>query len=166
MDKKSKASTVAEYLEQLPEDRRNVVGAMRKVVRRYLPKGYKESIQYGSLAYVVTLEKFTAGYLNRKIEALPYICLASQKNYISLHLMGLYGDGESNFRKDFKASGKRLDMGKCCVRFRSIDDLPLDVVGKAISRFSVDQWVAWCQKAWDRPKKTAAKSNTTSKKNP
>src|SRR5215207_6120377 len=124
---KSKATTVEQYLESLPETRRAAIEAVRKVILRNLPKGYEEVLQYGMLGYVVPLKTFPQGYLNRMNEPLPYICLASQKNYMSIYMMSVYGDEESKFREEYGATGKRLDMGKCCVRFRTLDDLPLDV---------------------------------------
>jgi hypothetical protein len=138
---KSKASTVEEYLEGLPEDRRAALVAVRKVILKNLPKGYEEVLQYGMPAYVVPLTVFPAGYLNRKNEPLPYICLASQKNYMSIYMMSVYGAAEAEFRSEYKATGKRLDMGKCCVRFRKLEDLPLDVIGKAVARYPMKKWI-------------------------
>jgi Domain of unknown function (DU1801) len=144
---KSKASTVEEYLAGLPEDRRAAIQAVRKVILKNLPKGYEEVLQYGVLGYVVPLKVFPSGYLNRKNEPLPYICLASQKNYMSIYMMSVYGDAEAEFRKEYKATGKRLDMGKCCVRFRKLEDLPLDVIGKAVARYPMKKWIEICVSA-------------------
>jgi Domain of unknown function (DU1801) len=144
---KSKASTVEEYLAGLPEDRRAAIQAVRKVILKNLPKGYEEVLQYGVLGYVVPLKVFPSGYLNRKNEPLPYICLASQKNYMSIYMMSVYGDAEAEFRKEYQATGKRLDMGKCCVRFRKLEDLPLDVIGKAIARYPMKKWIEICVSA-------------------
>jgi len=141
---KSKASTVEEYLAGLPEDRRAAIQAVRKVILKNLPKGYEEVLQYGVLGYVVPLKVFPSGYLNRKNEPLPYICLASQKNYMSIYMMSVYGDAEAKFRKEYQATGKRLDMGKCCVRFRKLEDLPLDVIGKAVARYPMKKWIEIC----------------------
>ena len=142
---KSKATTIDEYLKQLPEDRRTAIEAVRKVILKSLPKGYEEVLQYGILGYVVPLKVFPAGYLNRKTEPLPYICLASQKNYMSIYLMSVYGDDETQFRKEYQAAGKRLDMGKCCVRFRKLEDLPLDVIGRAVARYPMKKWIEICE---------------------
>ena len=142
---KSKASTVEEYLAGLPEDRRAAIQAVRKVILKNLPKGYEEVLQYGVLGYVVPLKVFPSGYLNRKNEPLPYICLASQKNYMSIYMMSVYGDAEAKFRKEYQATGKRLDMGKCCVRFRKLEDLPLDVIGKAVARYPMKKWIDICE---------------------
>ena len=141
---KSKASTVEEYLAGLPEDRRAAIQAVRKVILKNLPKGYEEVLQYGVLGYVVPLKVFPSGYLNRKNEPLPYIALASQKNYMSIYMMSVYGDAEAKFREEYQATGKRLDMGKCCVRFRKLEDLPLDVIGKAVARYPMKKWIEIC----------------------
>jgi len=141
---KSKASTVEEYLAGLPEDRLAAIQAVRKVILKNLPKGYEEVLQYGVLGYVVPLKVFPSGYLNRKNEPLPYICLASQKNYMSIYMMSVYGDAEAKFREEYQATGKRLDMGKCCVRFRKLEDLPLDVIGKAVARYPMKKWIEIC----------------------
>ena len=141
---KSKASTVEEYLAGLPEDRLAAIQAVRKVILKNLPKGYEEVLQYGVLGYVVPLKVFPSGYLNRKNEPLPYIALASQKNYMSIYMMSVYGDAEAKFREEYQATGKRLDMGKCCVRFRKLEDLPLDVIGKAVARYPMKKWIEIC----------------------
>lgn len=141
---KSKATTVEEYLAQLPVDRRDAMETVRKVILKNLPTGYEEVLQYGMLGYVVPLKVFPAGYLNRKNEPLPYVCLASQKNYMSIYLMSAYGDEEARFRRDYEATGKRLDMGKSCVRFKKLEDLPLEVIGKAVARYPVKKWIEIC----------------------
>ena len=114
---KSHATTVDEYLEQLPPDRRTPMLAVRKVILDNLPKGYEEVMQYGMLGFVVPLRTYPPGYQNRKSDPIPYVCLASQKNYMSIYLMTVYGDAEGEFRKAYLATGKPLNMGKCCVRF-------------------------------------------------
>src|SRR5262245_39329359 len=101
---KSTASTVNEYLADLPEDRRSALQAVRKTILKHLPEGYKEVLQYGMIGYVVPLKDFPAGYLNRKDEPVPYICLASQKNYMSIYLMSVYGPGEAQFRQEYSRS--------------------------------------------------------------
>jgi hypothetical protein len=150
---KSKATTVNEYLEQLPEDRRAALQAVREVVLKHLPKGYEEVLQYGMLAYVVPLKAFPAGYLNRKNEPVAYVCLASQKNYMSLYLMSVYGDAEGKFRKEYEATGKKLDMGKSCVRFKKVEELPLEVIGKAVAKWPMKGFIAMCEEAWKNRKR-------------
>ena len=138
---RSEATTVEEYLDELTDDRRETVEAVRDVVRANLPDGYEETVQFGMISYVVPLERYPKTY-NR--QALQYAALASQKNYVSLYLMNVYGNQETErwFLDSYKASGKRLDMGKSCVRFKSVEDLPLDLVGEAIARTSVDAYIA------------------------
>ena len=138
---RSAAQTVEDYLDELTDDRRETVEAVRDVVKANLPDGYEETVQFGMISYVVPLERYPKTY-NR--QALQYAALASQKNYVSLYLMNVYGNQETErwFLDSYKASGKRLDMGKSCVRFKSVEDLPLDLVGEAIARTSVDDYIA------------------------
>ncbi|HYD91684.1 MAG TPA: DUF1801 domain-containing protein, partial [Flavobacterium sp.] len=129
----SQAKTVKEYLDQLPSEQRGELEAVRKVVRKNLPKGYVETMQYSMITYVVPLKIYPTGYLGKKDVPLPYIGLASQKNYLSLYLMNIYGDHKLReaFLKAYKKSGKKLDMGKSCLRFKKAADLSLDVIGEA-----------------------------------
>lgn len=131
----SKAKTVSEYLKGLPSDRRAALSTVRNVILKNLPKGYEESMQYGMISYGVSLNRYPAGYLGDPTKPLPYAALGSQKNYMAIYLMNIYGDKKAEvwFRKAFKDAGKKLNMGKSCVRFKKIEDLPLDVIGKAIA---------------------------------
>ncbi len=131
----SKAKTVKEYLVSLPQDKRTSIEAVRKVILKNLPKGYKETMQYGMISYVVPLTMYKEGYLGKKDTPLPYISLASQKNYFALYMLNIYGDkkAENWFKVSYKETGKKLDMGKSCIRFKKSDDLPLDVIGKAVA---------------------------------
>ena len=128
----SKATTVADYLAELPADRRKTLSAVRAVVRKNLPKGYKESIGYGMICYTVPLSIYPQTY---NCQPLCYAALAAQKNYCAIYLMNVYGDAPTAkaFREGFKRAGKKLDMGKSCVRFKTADDLPLDVIGRTIA---------------------------------
>jgi hypothetical protein len=146
---KNNAKTVQEYLDSLPPDRRVAIQAVRKVILENLPQGYEEMMQYGMIGYAVPLSIYPPGYHCQKNMPLPYAALASQKNYMSLYLCNIYGHKptEQWFRKAYKASGKRLDMGKSCVRFKKVEDLPLDVIGQAIARTSVKQYIDFCEKA-------------------
>ncbi len=143
---RSEATTVEEYLDELADDRRATLEAVRDVVRANLPDGYEETVQFGMISYVVPLERYPKTY-NR--QALQYAALASQKNYVSLYLMNVYGNEETEswFVNSYRASGKRLDMGKACVRFKRIDDLPLDLIGETIARTPVDDFIALYEKA-------------------
>lgn len=131
----SKAATVAQYLKELPADRRAALEAVRKVVNANLDKDYEEGMQYGMIGWYVPHRVYPAGYHCDPKQPLPFAALASQKNYMSLYLMGMYGDaeGEGWLRRKFELAGKKLDMGKCCIRFKKLEELPLDVIGEAIA---------------------------------
>jgi len=132
----SQPATVEEYLAGLPEDRRAAISAVRDVIRANLPDGYVETVQYGGIGYVVPHTLFPPGYHCDPTQPLTLAILASQKNYMSLYLMTVYGDAATAewFRAAYAASGKKLDMGKSCVRFKKLEDLPLDVIGQVIAR--------------------------------
>ena len=136
----SKATTVDQYLDELPPDRRETVAAIRDLVLENLPAGYEETMSFGMIGYVVPLEIQPETYNGQPLE---YVALASQKNYISLYLMNVYGHKETQewFLKAYKASGKKLNMGKSCVRFKKIDDLPLDVIARVVSLTPMDEFV-------------------------
>ena len=135
------AKSPDEYLADLPADRRASIAAVRAVVRKNLPKGYSEFVSWGMLNYGIPLSRFPNTYNG---QPLCYAAIAAQKNYCSLYLMSVYGDKkhEARLRDGFKAAGKKLDMGKSCVRFKSPEDLPLDVVGELIASVSVEKWIA------------------------
>lgn len=138
---KSAAATPDEYLASLPEDRRAALTAVRNVVNRNLPDGYREGIAYGMIGWYVPLERFPNTYNG---QPLGLAALANQKQYMSLYLHSVYGDPatEAWFRDRWARSGKRLDMGKSCVRFRRLDDLALDVVGETIARADIATFLA------------------------
>jgi hypothetical protein len=148
----SGADSVQAYLAELPDDRREIVEAVRSVVLENLPVGFEEGMQYGMIGYYVPLERYPVTYNG---QPLGIAALASQKRHLSLYLMGIYGDdGESSwFRERWAETGKRLDMGKSCVRFRRLDDLAIDVVGEAIARTSVDDFI----RAYERNRGIAPK---------
>lgn len=106
--------------------------------------GYEETMQYGMISYVIPMEKYPTTY-NKK--PLTFVSLASQKNYIALYLMNVYGDEEEEFKKNYIATGKKLDMGKSCVRFKSLDDLPLKLISKTITRTSIAQFIERYEKS-------------------
>lgn len=151
----SRANTVEEYLAELPHDRREAINAVRKVIIKHLPAGIEEIMQYGMISYVVPFRLFPAGYHCDPTQPLCFAGLASQKNYMALYLMTVYGHKETAdwFVKSYKASGKKLDMGKSCVRFKRLEDLPLSVIGQAIARVSVDKYV----KAYEASRKRVKK---------
>jgi hypothetical protein len=137
----SKAATAEEYLQELPEDRRAVVSAVRDVVLRNLPAGYREMMGYGMITWGIPLEEYPDTY-NR--QPLGYAALAAQKNYYALYLMSPYMDPaqKEGLRDEFKKAGKKLDMGKSCLRFKKLEDLPLDVVGRVIASTAPKEYVA------------------------
>ena len=137
---RSKATTVKEYLDELPEDRRKALSKVRSAIRKNLPKGFEEAMNWGMITYQVPLSVYPDKY-NK--QPLMYAALASQKNYISLYLTAVYMDekAQKEFEKEYQATGKRLDMGKSCVRFRKLDDLPLSLVAKAIASYDLDTFI-------------------------
>ena len=152
----SQAKTVEEYLQALPGDRRAAIGAVREVILSNLPKGYEECMNYGMIGYVVPHSLYPAGYHCDPKQPLPFACLGSQKNHIAIHLMNVYGDPatEKWFRKAWQASGKKLDMGKACVRFKKLQDVPLNVIGQVIARTPVKNYIDRIEKMLaTRPKK-------------
>ena len=136
----SKATTVEQYLQSLPPDRRIAIAAVRTSILKHLPPGYVETIGFGMIAYVVPLARFPKTYNG---QPLTIAGLASQKNYMSAYLLNLYGNSPTLkwFTEEFKKAGKKLDMGKCCVRFKSLDDLPVELIGETVGRCSVDQLI-------------------------
>lgn len=136
----SKATTVDEYLDELDADRRDAISIVREVVLENLPDGYEEMMLFGMITYAIPLSIFPDTY-NK--QPLMYAALASQKRHMALYLTNVYGDGslEEWFRERYKATGKRLDMGKSCVRFRKLDDLPLDLVGETIAMTPIDEFL-------------------------
>ena len=143
---RSRATTVQEYLASLPEDRRAALNAVRKVTLASLDKDYEEGLQYGMIGYYVPHRVHPAGYHCDPKQPLPFAALGSQKNHMSLHLMCLYLDSEQAqwFKSAWAKSGKKLDMGKACLRFKRIDDLALDVIGEAIRRVPAKKYIACC----------------------
>ena len=141
---KSDAQTVDEYLAGLPEDRRAAIEAVRAVVRKNLSSGYEEGMQYGMIGYYVPHSVYPPGYHCDRKQPLPFASLASQKNYMAVYLMCIYGNAEHEawFREAWAATGKKLNMGKSCVRFKRIDDLALNVIGGAIKRVPAKKFIA------------------------
>jgi hypothetical protein len=145
----SKATTVDEYLAGLPEDRRKAIETVRRIVLDNLDKDYEEGIQYGMIGYYVPHRVYSAGYRCDPKQPLPFAGLASQKNYMSLYLMCTYGNTEhaSWFQQAWAKTGKKLDMGKSCVRFKKVEDLALDVIAEAIKRVPARKYIEYCEAA-------------------
>jgi len=140
----AKPATVAAYLDALPPDRRAALSAVRDAVNRGLPKGYEEGIQYGVIGWCVPHRVYPPGYHCDPSVGLPFAALASTKSGMSLHLMSVYGDAAQRkwFEAAWKKTGKRLDMGQACVRFKRLEDVPLEVVEQVVARTPVDAYVA------------------------
>ena len=137
---KTATPTMHEYLSALPEDRRAAISAVRYLVNRKLPPGYRETVTQDTIVWIVPLEACPDTYNG---QPLTYAALANQKNYMALYLMTVYGDPkvEAAFRDGFAKAGKRLDMGKSCIRFRKVEDLHLPAVGRAVAACSMDEFV-------------------------
>jgi hypothetical protein len=141
---RSSATTVDQYLAELPAERREVIASIRNLILENLPPGYEEVMNWGSITYQVPLSRYPKTY-NR--QPLMYVGLAAQKNYYTLYLLSVYGEGEARLRQAFEKAGRKLDMGKSCVHFRSVDDLPLDVIAKVVGETSVDDHIAQYERA-------------------
>lgn len=140
----SKAATVPEYLASLPEDRRAILDSLRAIILKNIDKGFEERMGYGMMGYAVPHSIFPAGYHCDPKQPLPFAGMASQKQGISLYMMGLYMDPSLKnwFVTAWKATGKKLDMGAACIRFKRLEDVPLDVVAEAFRRMKLKQYVA------------------------
>jgi Domain of unknown function (DU1801) len=138
---KSNAATVEEFIAELSEDRRKVIAAVRSVIRRNLPKGYREAMNWGMIAYEVPLERYPDTY-NK--QPLCYAALASQKNYHAVYLDCFEAGPERDekLRAEFAKAGKKLDMGKACIRFKKLEDLALDVIGRVIGETPIEMFIA------------------------
>ena len=138
------SSTVAEFFAALPVDRRAAISVVRKTINDNLPDGYEEGMQFGMISWYVPLSMYPAGYGENPKVPLPLVALASQKSGMVLHFLCFYGHPtlSSWFVREYKKSGKKLDMGKGCVRFKSLDDLALDVVGRTVARVPVAEHIA------------------------
>ena len=156
----SSAKTVDEYLKSLPADRRAAINAVRKVILANLPEGFEECMSYGMIGYVVPHRIYPNGYHCDPSLPLPFANLASQKNHMALYLMCCYGDKATDqwFREAWEAAGKKLDMGKSCVRFKKLEDVSLEVIGQVIARVPVKNYIARMEQILgERPRKAAKK---------
>ncbi len=161
--KKDAPADAREYLARLPEDRGATLGRLRNIVRENLPRGFEETIELGMIAYVVPLSRYPKTYNGRPL----LLCaLASQKNHLALYLTGLYADEgrREAFESAFRKAGKKLDAGKSCVRFGTLDDLALGAVTSAIEGLSVDDLIALHEATHGASKKAAIGKAAVSKK--
>jgi hypothetical protein len=156
----SKAKNVADYLAELPADRRSAIEAVRTVILEHLDAGYEEGMQYGMIGYFVPHSVFPAAYHCDPKQPLPFAGLASQKNHMSLYLGRVYGhEGEETwFRDAWARTGKKLDMGKTCIRFKRVEDLALNVIAEAIRRARLKEYIAFYESSISKLKRPPSKS--------
>ena len=147
----SKETTPAAYLASLPAERRAVIAAVRKVVRQHLPDGYVETMNWGMLSYEIPLSRYPVTY-NK--QPLSYIGLAAQKNNYALYMMSVHGDKwlRDTLRASYEAAGRKLDMGKCCLRFKRLEELPLDIIGEIVAATPVETMIAYYASAPQKKK--------------
>ncbi|MEI8383537.1 MAG: DUF1801 domain-containing protein [Planctomycetota bacterium] len=158
----SKATTVDAYLSELSSERRVSLEAVRKVILANLDHDYEEGMQYGMIGYFIPHRVYPAGYHCDPKQPLPFVGLASQKNYMSLYMMCLYSDGPLSqwFQAEWKKTGKKLDMGKSCIRFKKSDDLALEVIGEAIRRVPASKYIEIYESAFVKKQPATVKSST------
>lgn len=156
---KSEAKTVTQYLASLPPDRRKAMKAVRAVILKNLPKGYTEGMASGAIGYFVPHSLYPPGYHCDPTQPLPFAGLASQKNHVGIYLMCIYSDPKHDawFRKAWAKTGKKLDMGKSCVRFKKLDDVALEVVGEAVRRVPVQKFIEFYESSIPASRRQAAK---------
>ena len=149
----SKATTVESYINDLIEERKNIINELRKVILKNLPKGFDEGMGYGMIGYFVPHSIYPNGYHCDPKQPLPFLSMASQKNFIALYHMGIYMNPTlmdwftAEYAKRVKG---KLDMGKSCIRFKKMDAIPFDLIGELASKMSVDEWIACYEKALKR----------------
>ncbi|HLP50751.1 MAG TPA: DUF1801 domain-containing protein [Chitinophagales bacterium] len=145
----SNALTPEDYLESLPEERKAAMTQLRKVILKNLPKGFKETMSYGSLGYVVPHSLYPAGYHCDPKLPLPFLAIASQKNFIAVYHMGIYADPKllEWFTTEYaKASKFKLDMGKSCIRFKKPEQIPFKLIGELASKMAPKDWIEMYEK--------------------
>jgi uncharacterized protein YdhG (YjbR/CyaY superfamily) len=152
---RSSASTVEEYLVELPEERREAIQAVRRIILENLPEGYEEAMNWGMITYQVPLETYPDTYNG---QPLMYAALSSQKNHMAVYLTGIYMDegARAEFEAAYRATGKRYDAGKSCARFRKLEDLPLELIGESIARLSVAEFVEQMEEVHPGRKRSGA----------
>ncbi|MES1220396.1 MAG: DUF1801 domain-containing protein [Bacteroidota bacterium] len=149
----SKASSPEEYIAEIPADRQAAFKKLRQTIKKNLPKGFKEEMSYGMIGYVIPHDKYPAGYHCNPSLPLPFMNIASQKNFIAVYNMGVYANPA--LLKWFidahaKASPKKLDMGKSCIRYKKPEDIPFELIGELASKISPDEWIALYEKNYKR----------------
>ena len=145
--------TVKEYLNEIPEERKEAIAKLRAVIKENIPIGFQECINYGMIGYVVPHSLYPSGYHCNPKDPLPFIGFASQKNFISFYHMGIYADQNllNWFTSEFpKHSKKKLDMGKNCIRFKKPDDIPFDLLAELVRKISPADWITLYEQNFKR----------------
>lgn len=145
----SKATTVKQYMAELPADRQKPMAELRKVIKKNIPKGFKEEMSYGMVGYVVPHSKYPAGYHCKPTDPLPFMNVASQKNFIAVYHMYVYSEPKLHkwFTEEYaKLNIGKLDMGKSCIRFKNPDKIPYKLIGELASKITPDEWIATYEK--------------------
>ncbi|HEY4330227.1 MAG TPA: DUF1801 domain-containing protein [Phycisphaerae bacterium] len=157
---KSSVTAVEEFIAALPEDRRHAVSAVRTAILKTIPPGYEEMILMGGISYAIPLSRFPKTYNGYP---LTIACITSTKSHMAVHLMGIYGSAKLRdwFVAEYKKSGKKFDAGKACVRFKKLEDLPVDLIAQTAGRVSVEQFIAVHEQA--QAMKKAAKGKAPRK---
>ena len=151
----SKSKTVPEYIDSLPPERKQIINSIRKVIRKNLPKGFQEEMNYGMIGYVVPHKIYPEGYHCDPTLPLPFLGLASQKNFIAIYHMGIYAQPKllEWFQDEWRVhSTKKLDMGKSCIRIKKPEDVPLDLIGELVTKMTPQQWIGIYEKAFKNKK--------------
>lgn len=149
----SKAKTPKEYIDSLPEDRKKAIMELRKEIVKNLPAGFHEEMSYGMIGYVVPHALYPDGYHCDPSQPLPFLNIASQKNFVAVYHMGMYADKKlcSWFVKEYpKHSKTKLDMGKSCLRYKKMDQIPYKLIGALASKITVKEWITTYEKAFKR----------------
>ncbi|MGJ8745873.1 DUF1801 domain-containing protein [Polaribacter sp.] len=139
-----KATSPEEYIPQVPKERKSALQKLRKIIKENLPKGFEEGMQYGMIAYYVPHSIYPSGYHCNPTEPLPFMSFASQKNSVNLYHSGIYAIPEIHdwFVKEYpKHSSRKLDMGKSCIRFKKMDDIPFELIAELCKKITVEDWI-------------------------
>jgi len=148
-----KTNSPEEYINQIPEDRQDIMEKLRQTILDNLPEGFEETISYGMIGYVIPHSLYPAGYHTDPKQALPFLSIASQKNHIAVYHMGIYSDNEllqwftTEYPKHVKT---KMDMGKSCIRFKKPEQLPVDLIGELASKMTAQQWIDIYESKWKK----------------
>ena len=152
----SSAQTVSAYLQEIPEERKNAFHKLRETIVHAIPEGFVETISYGMIGYVVPHAIYPNGYRCNPKLPLPFVNIASQKNFIALYHMGIYSNPDllEWFTKEYSKLGiQKLDMGKSCLRFKKPDQIPFDLIGQLMQKMTVEDWINCYESNYINPKK-------------